>query len=70
MSWTMRPEWAPHERTWMAWPTSGYTVGDTMEALEEARPTWVAVANAIVAFEPVTVVVDPRDIDMLVRRHP
>lgn len=63
MMWTMPPEWAPHERTWMAWPTSGYTIGDTAEAAEEARRTWAAVANAIVAFEPVTMVVDPRDVD-------
>jgi agmatine deiminase len=52
----MPPEWAPHERTWMAWPSSGYTLGDDPEA---ARTTWAAVARAVVAFEPVTVVVDP-----------
>lgn len=67
MSWTMPAEWAPHERTWMAWPTSGYTVGDTEEEAEEARRTWSAVANAIVAFEPVTMVVDPRDVDIASR---
>ncbi|HXH33845.1 MAG TPA: agmatine deiminase family protein [Plantibacter sp.] len=63
----MPAEWAPHERTWMAWPTSGYTVGDTEAEAEEARQTWAAVANAIVAFEPVTMVVDPRDIDVAPR---
>lgn len=52
----MPPEWAPHERTWMAWPSSGYTLGDDPE---EARSTWAAVARAIVDFEPVTMVVDP-----------
>jgi len=52
----MPPEWAPHARTWMAWPSAGYTLGDDPE---EARATWAAVARAIVAFEPVTMVVDP-----------
>jgi agmatine deiminase len=52
----MPPEWAPHERTWMAWPSSGYTLG---EEPDQARATWAAVANTIVGFEPVTVVVDP-----------
>jgi agmatine deiminase len=52
----MPPEWAPHERTWMAWPSAGYTLGDDPD---EARTTWAAVANAIVAFEPLTMVVDP-----------
>jgi agmatine deiminase len=56
----MPPEWAPHERTWMAWPSSGYTLGDDPE---EARATWAAVANAILAFEPVTIVVDPAAAD-------
>jgi agmatine deiminase len=50
----MPPEWAEHERTWMAWPSAGYTLGDDPE---EARTTWAAVANAVVAFEPVTMVV-------------
>ena len=57
----MPPEWAPHERTWMAWPSSGYTLGDDEPAADEARAAWAAVANAIVRFEPVTVVVSPDD---------
>ena len=52
----MPPEWAPHTRTWMAWPSSGYTLGDEPE---EARTTWAAVAHAVLEFEPVTMVVDP-----------
>jgi agmatine deiminase len=59
----MPAEWAPHERTWMAWPTSGYTLGDTPELADEARGCWAAVANAIVAYEPVTMVVDPSDVE-------
>ena len=52
----MPPEWAPHTRTWMAWPSSGYSLGDEPE---EARTTWAAVAHAVLEFEPVTMVVDP-----------
>ncbi len=57
----MPPEWAPHERTWMAWPSAGYTLGDTEQEADEARRTWAAVANAVARFEPVTMVVEPHD---------
>jgi agmatine deiminase len=57
--WRMPPEWARHERTWMAWPSSGYTLGDTEEEADAARATWAAVARAVAGFEPVTVVADP-----------
>ncbi|WP_223694015.1 agmatine deiminase family protein [Leifsonia poae] len=67
MSWLMPHEGAPHERTWLAWPSSGYTLGDTPADAEEARTTWAAVANAITEFEPVSVVVDPRDRDLAPR---
>jgi agmatine deiminase len=60
----MPAEWEPHERTWMAWPSSGYTLGDTPEDADEARGCWAAVANAIARFEPVTMVVDPADVDV------
>jgi agmatine deiminase len=55
----MPAEWAPHERTWMAWPSAGYTLGATEAEADEARACWAAVANTIVGFEPITVVVDP-----------
>ena len=64
--WRMPAEWAPHERTWMAWPSAGYTLGDTAADAEEARRTWAAVARAVSRFEPVTVVVHPPD-EMLAR---
>lgn len=60
---TMNPrmpaEYAPQERVWMAFPTEGYSLGDTEQARDEARSTWAAVAHAVAEFEPVTVVVDP-----------
>jgi agmatine deiminase len=52
-------EWERHERTWMAWPSTGYSLGDTEVDVAEARGAWASVANAIVKFEPVTMVVDP-----------
>lgn len=52
-------EWERHERTWMAWPSTGYALGDTEADIAEARGAWASVANAIVKYEPVTMVVDP-----------
>lgn len=49
------------DRLWLAWPSSGYTLGDTEAEIEEARTTWAAVANAASEFQPVTVVVHPGD---------
>jgi len=57
----MPAEGDPHVRTWLAWPTSGYTLGADAASAEAARLAWAAVANAVSEFEPVTVVVDPRD---------
>jgi agmatine deiminase len=66
-AWRMPHEGDPHERTWLAWPSSGYTLGDTPADAEEARTTWAAVANTIAEFEPVSVVIDPRDRDLAPR---
>ena len=60
----MPAEWTPHERTWMAWPSAGYTLGDTEELANEARECWANVAHAISRFEPVTMVVDPSDVEV------
>ncbi|MGL5867112.1 MAG: agmatine deiminase family protein, partial [Dermatophilaceae bacterium] len=57
--WRMPPEWAPHHRTWMAWPSSGYTLGDTEADADAARRTWSEVARAVARFEPVTVLAAP-----------
>lgn len=67
-TWRMPAEGEPHERTWMAFPAPGYSLGDTTQEHEEARSAWAAVANAVAEFEPVTVVVDPTQVEHA-RRH-
>lgn len=67
-SWRMPIEGHPQERLWLAWPTTGYTLGDTEPEADEARRTWAAVANAASEFQPVTVVVNPGD-EGVARRH-
>ncbi|MET4094876.1 agmatine deiminase family protein [Arthrobacter sp. UYCu712] len=67
-AWHMPAETAPQERIWMAFPTGGYTLGESAEEAHAARSVWAAVANAVVDFEPVTVVVNPGDVD-IARRY-
>ncbi len=52
----MPPEWAPHARTWMAWPSREELWGD---AIDEAREAYAEVAKAIARFEPVTMIANP-----------
>lgn len=59
MSWRMPAETAPHERTWMAFPREGLTLGDTDADRAEGYEAWSAVARAVAEFEPVTMAVDP-----------
>ncbi|WP_327353225.1 agmatine deiminase family protein [Streptomyces sp. NBC_01304] len=54
----MPAEWAPHERTWMAWPSPNPTFADETW-LADARRAWASVARAVRRFEPVTVVAGP-----------
>ncbi len=61
-AWRMPAEWTPHERTWMAWPSAGYTLGEDEAEAEIARRTWADVARAVARFEPVTMVVTGHDI--------
>ena len=56
----MPPEWAPHARTWMAWPTPNDTFGpEGGERLARAREAWAAVACAVAHHEPVVVLAAP-----------
>lgn len=61
MTFRMPAEWEKHARTWVAFPTSGYTLGDTEQEHEAARKTWANVANRASEFEAVSVVVNPGD---------
>lgn len=62
--WTMPAEWAPQDCVWMAFPSQGYTLGDTEKEADAARRTWANVANAIARFEPVHMLVTAEDHDV------
>ncbi|WP_372698433.1 agmatine/peptidylarginine deiminase [Arthrobacter sp. JSM 101049] len=68
MSWTMPAETSAQDRVWMAFPSSGYTLGETETDAEAARACWAAVARATARFAPVTLVVDPSSREAA-RRH-
>jgi agmatine deiminase len=58
----MPPEWAPHEATWMAFPTPNATFDEhDSPSLAAARRAWADVANVIVGYEPVEMLVDEGD---------
>ncbi|WP_424464751.1 agmatine deiminase family protein [Pseudoclavibacter helvolus] len=62
MAWRMPAETAPHDRTWMAFPREGITLGDSAAKREAGYDAWTAVAHAVARFEPVTMVVDPSEL--------
>ncbi|WP_030013300.1 agmatine deiminase family protein [Curtobacterium sp. S6] len=61
MAWIMPAETAPHERTWMAFPCEGQTLGSTDAERAEGYEAWSAVARAIAEYEAVTMVADPSE---------
>ncbi|WP_207457005.1 agmatine deiminase family protein [Herbiconiux sp. SYSU D00978] len=61
MTWRMPSETALHERTWMAFPREGLTLGETPAEREECYAAWTEVALAVAEFEPVSMVVDPTE---------
>ena len=58
----MPAEWEKHSRTWVAFPHTGYTLGESEEQIKAAYRTWANVANQASDFEPVGVVVHPADV--------
>jgi agmatine deiminase len=64
----MPAEWAPHERTLMAWPARQEAWRGA--TIEEARDEHAAVVAAVAAFEPVLLVADPAHADDARRRVP
>ncbi|GAA3649618.1 agmatine deiminase family protein [Microbacterium marinilacus] len=61
MTWRMPAETAPHERTWMAFPREGTTLGAGAAEREAGYAAWAAVAHAIAEHEPVSMLVDPSE---------
>ena len=55
MSYRMPPEWAPHERCWMAWPCRPGMWSDD----DATARNYADVAHAIRRFEPVSMLVPP-----------
>ncbi|MFN0027408.1 MAG: agmatine/peptidylarginine deiminase [Acidimicrobiales bacterium] len=51
----MAPDWAPHRRTWMSWPTHNYV----REAGPATLAAWAAVAAAVSRFEPLCMLTAP-----------
>ncbi|MEE1619778.1 agmatine deiminase family protein [Zafaria sp. Z1313] len=64
----MPAETGPQERVWMAFPSGGYTLGDSPQEAEAVRRAWAATARAVSRFAPVTMVVDP-SAEADARRH-
>jgi len=63
---SMPAEWAPHERTWMAWPSHNDTFAE--EDLHAARAAWGRVADTISRHEPVTLIANTGEAET-VREH-
>ncbi|RFA06912.1 agmatine deiminase [Subtercola boreus] len=61
MNWQMPAESVRHDRTWMAFPREGQTLGDTVAEREAGYEAWAAVANTVAQFESVSILVDPTE---------
>jgi len=66
-SYFMPAEWSEHECCWMQWPTvmtpSEEAVSWSHFDLDKGRINWANVANSILKFEKVKMIVHPDDID-------
>ena len=63
----MPAEWSEHECCWMQWPTAMTPSEDAVSwshfDLDKGRINWANVANSILKFEKVKMIVHPDDID-------
>ena len=66
-SYYMPAEWSEHECCWMQWPTIMTPSEDAVTwshfDLDKGRINWASVANTISKFEPVKMIVHPKDIN-------
>lgn len=67
MTFTMPPETAPQDRIWMAFPREGVSLGAATAEREAGYAAWTAVAHAVAEFEPVSMIVDPSEVDRATR---
>ncbi|OWA37397.1 agmatine deiminase [Saccharibacillus sp. O16] len=65
LQYKMPAEWAPHERTMLSWPIQASMVYP--DNFEEVCGGYAELVKAIAEFEPVTLVVNPEDVERL---HP
>lgn len=65
LHYTMPAEWAPHERTMLSWPVQASMVYPGN--FDEVCGGYTELVKAIAEFEPVTLVVNPEDVERL---HP
>lgn len=63
MTWTMPPETYRQDRIWMAFPREGKTLGADSSTREAGYAAWAAVAHAVTEFEPVSMIVDPSELE-------
>ena len=63
MTFRMPAETAPHDRIWMAFPREGEVLGTTSVEREAGYAAWSSVAHAVLEFEPVSMVVDPTEVE-------
>ena len=61
----MPAEWEPHERTWMAFPPFNSSMSRYLDNydIQLSYRAWSTVANKIVEFEPVTILVDTQNVE-------
>lgn len=63
MQFSMPPEWATHERTFISWPVRQSMVYP--DQYEQVSEGYAQIVKAIAEFEPVTVIVNPDDAEQV-----